>query len=153
MCCVVRCSIMYKSLWPHGLQPASLLCPKGFSRQEYWSGCHALLQGIFPIQGLDPGHLHWRQILYCLSHQRSPNVLHLGLSSGLWSLFPFKLNISKCFISYIHPCFLITSRFLDSSLLFPLNLSCWFLKFRLWIYFPFPSWNDLLFPPKLNPFQ
>ena len=27
----------------------------GFSRQEYWSGCHALLQGIFPIQGSNPG--------------------------------------------------------------------------------------------------
>ena len=28
-------------------------CPPsmGFSRQEYWSGCHFLLQGIFPIQG------------------------------------------------------------------------------------------------------
>ena len=25
-----------------------------FSRQEYWS-CHALLQGIFPTQGLNPG--------------------------------------------------------------------------------------------------
>ena len=23
----------------------------GFSRQEYWSGFHALLQGIFPTQG------------------------------------------------------------------------------------------------------
>ena len=23
---------------PHGLQPARLLCPRGFSRQEYWSG-------------------------------------------------------------------------------------------------------------------
>ena len=23
----------------------------GFSRQEYWSGCHALLWGIFPTQG------------------------------------------------------------------------------------------------------
>ena len=23
-----------------------------FSRQEYWSGCHYLLQGIFPTQGL-----------------------------------------------------------------------------------------------------
>ena len=22
-----------------------------FSREEYWKGCHALLQGIFPIQG------------------------------------------------------------------------------------------------------
>ena len=34
-------------------------------------GCHALLQGIFPIQGSNPC-LLCRQILYCLSHQRSP---------------------------------------------------------------------------------
>ena len=34
-------------------------------------GCHALLQGIFPTQRLNPGLLHRRQILYCLSHQRS----------------------------------------------------------------------------------
>ena len=31
--------------------------------------CHALLQGIFPIQGSNPGLSHCRQILYCLSHQ------------------------------------------------------------------------------------
>ena len=29
-------------------------------------GCHALLQGIFPIQGSNPGLLHCRQILYQL---------------------------------------------------------------------------------------
>ena len=23
----------------------------GFSRQDYWDGCHALIQGIFPTQG------------------------------------------------------------------------------------------------------
>ena len=44
----------------------------GFFRQEYWSGCHALLQGIFPIQGSNPDLPHGRRILYCLSHQRSP---------------------------------------------------------------------------------
>ena len=26
----------------------------GNSRQEYWSGCHAILQGIFPSQGWNP---------------------------------------------------------------------------------------------------
>ena len=31
-------------------------------------GGHALLQGIFPTQGLNPGLLHCRQILYHLSH-------------------------------------------------------------------------------------
>ena len=35
-------------------------------------GRHSLLQGIFPIRGLNPGLLHCRQILYCLSHQGSP---------------------------------------------------------------------------------
>jgi len=30
-------------------------------------GCHALLQGIFPTQGSNPGLLHYRQILNFLS--------------------------------------------------------------------------------------
>ena len=34
-------------------------------------GCHALLQGIFLTQGLNPGLLHYRQILCHLSHQGS----------------------------------------------------------------------------------
>ena len=41
----------------------------GFSRQEYWSGLYALLQGIFPTKGLNPGLPHCRRILYRLSHQ------------------------------------------------------------------------------------
>ena len=39
-------------------------------------GCHFLLQGIFPTEGLDLGLLHWRQNLYPLSHQGSPNCKH-----------------------------------------------------------------------------
>ena len=50
----------FATLWTVGHQaPLSM----GFSRQEYWSGCHALLQGIFPTQGLNSRllhHLHWR---------------------------------------------------------------------------------------------
>ena len=34
-------------------------------------GCHALLQGIFPTQGSNPGIPHCRQILYHLSHQEA----------------------------------------------------------------------------------
>ena len=41
----------------------------GFSRQEYWSGCRFLLQGIFLTQGLNPGLPPCRQTLYPLSHQ------------------------------------------------------------------------------------
>ena len=40
-----------------------------FSRQESTgAGSHSLLQGIFWTQGLNPGLLHCRQILYHLSH-------------------------------------------------------------------------------------
>ena len=41
-------------------------------------GCHALLQGIFPSQGSNPGLLHCRQILYCLNHQGSHSQPQLG---------------------------------------------------------------------------
>ena len=34
------------SLRPYGLSPSRLLCPWGFSRQEYWSELHAFLHGI-----------------------------------------------------------------------------------------------------------
>ena len=41
-----------------------------FSRPEYW--ILSLLQGISQTQGLNPGLLHCRQILYQLSHKGSP---------------------------------------------------------------------------------
>ena len=44
-------------------------------RKNIRVGCHALLQGIFPTQGLNPGLPHCRQILYHLSHQGSPRIL------------------------------------------------------------------------------
>ena len=43
----------------------------GFSWQECGVGCLALLQGIFPTQGSNPGLPHCRWILYHLSHQGS----------------------------------------------------------------------------------
>ena len=45
----------------------------GFSRQGYWGGGgHPLLQGIFLTQGSNLCLLHYRRILYFLSHQGSP---------------------------------------------------------------------------------
>ena len=43
-------------------------------------GCQSLLQGIFTTQGLNPGLLHRRRILYQLSHKGSPPVNSLSLS-------------------------------------------------------------------------
>ena len=45
-------------------------------------GCHILLQGILPTQGLNPGLPHCRQILYCLSHKGSPRIQE-------WVAYPF----------------------------------------------------------------
>ena len=42
-------------------------------------GCHFLVQGIFPTQGLNLGFLHCRQILYLLSHQGSPKPICIFL--------------------------------------------------------------------------
>ena len=41
-------------------------------------GSHSLLQWIFPSQGLNPGLVHCRQILYHLSHQGSPKPTDKG---------------------------------------------------------------------------
>ena len=52
--CVLSPSVMFNSLQPHGLQPARLLCPWGFSRQEYWSGLACPPPGDLPDPGLKP---------------------------------------------------------------------------------------------------
>ena len=36
----------------------------GFSSQEYGGSCHFLVQGILPTEGLNPGLLPCRKILY-----------------------------------------------------------------------------------------
>ena len=87
--------------------------------------CHFLLQEIFPTQGLNPGLLHCRQTLYCLSHhgsgggsnpvpcigsaesrplnhQRSPNDGH----SDWCEVCSFHLHLSKnwwCWASFHMP--------------------------------------------------
>ena len=53
------------------------------SRPKYWMGSLSLLQGIFPIQGLNPGLPHFRRILYQLSHQGTP--IRLEGMHWLWS--------------------------------------------------------------------
>ena len=74
---LVKMYIMEYCVHARSLQSCQVLCDPleahqaplsmGFSRQENWSDCHALLQGIFPTQGLKLHllqRLHCRQILY-----------------------------------------------------------------------------------------
>ena len=53
LCAVLSRSVMSDSLWLHGLGPARLLCPWGFSRQEYWSGLPCPLPRDLPSSGIE----------------------------------------------------------------------------------------------------
>ena len=56
-------TVVFNSLWPHGLEPAKLLCPWASLGKSTGVGCHALLQGIFPPQGWNRhllNFLHWQ---------------------------------------------------------------------------------------------
>ena len=56
---------------PWILACTKLLLPWDFQGKSTGVGCHFLLQGIFPTEGLNPGLSHCRQTLYRLSHQGS----------------------------------------------------------------------------------
>ena len=85
---------MSDSLQAHGLS-------MGFSRQEYCLVCHSLFQGVFLTQGLNPGFLHCRQILYHLSvhyisfpvpHPELPNLAHSENWQKWIIFFPFSVS-------------------------------------------------------------
>ena len=59
--CVFVCADMSDSLQPHGLECTRLLYPWNSPGKK--TGRHSFLQGIFPIQGLNPYLLYYRQIL------------------------------------------------------------------------------------------
>ena len=55
--------------------------------QKTGVGSHSLLQGVFPTQGLKPGLLSCKQILYQLSHKGSSRILK-------WVAYPFSSRSS-----------------------------------------------------------
>ena len=83
-CAVLSHSVVSDSLQPYGLQPARLLYPWGFSRQEQQSGLPCPPPGDLP----NPGLPCCRQILYHLSHQGSPIII--GLAKKFISVFPIR---------------------------------------------------------------
>ena len=64
------------------LRPRGLCSPWHSPGQNTGVSSLFLLQGIFPTQGLNPGLLHCRQILYQVSHKESPRILE-------WVAYPF----------------------------------------------------------------
>ena len=75
---------------PMELWPARLLCPWNSPGKNTGVGSHSLPQGIFPIQGSNPGLPHCRRSLYRPSHQGSPHQgspYHMIFEASL--VFPF----------------------------------------------------------------
>ena len=67
----LSCVWLFATPWTVASQvPPSM----GFSNSNTGVGCHCLLQGIFPTQGLNPGLLHCRQTFYHLRYQVSPRT-------------------------------------------------------------------------------
>ena len=73
-------------LWPHGCSRPGFSVLGDSPGKNIGVGCHALLQGIFPIQESNWGLLHGRRILFQLSYQESPCLSAGGfkVTSGPW---------------------------------------------------------------------
>ena len=86
-CCLVAklCPILLRL---HGLEPARLLCSWDFQGQIPRVGCHSLLQGLFPTQGLNPCLPALKADTLQLNHQGNPNCpMVLPTNKYLWD-FP-----------------------------------------------------------------
>ena len=68
--CVLHCSGVRLFATPWAIAHQAPLSVK-FPSKNMEVGCHSLIQGIFLTQGLNLDLLHYRQILYLLSHQGS----------------------------------------------------------------------------------
>ena len=102
-CAVLCCAVLLLSC----LVMSNSLCPMDCSRpgssvhgdspgKNTRVGCHTLLQGTFPTQGSNPGLLHYRHILYHLSHQGSPRILGVGSPSLLQGIFSTWVSCIAC---------------------------------------------------------
>ena len=91
-CCCKVASVMADSVRPHRWPPTRLPHPWDSPGKNTGVGCHFLLQGIFLTQGLNPCLLWYRQILYRLSHQESPETPPSSRAEGLLSLHGLESN-------------------------------------------------------------
>ena len=90
------------SLQPYGLLPSRLLCPWNFSGKNTGMGCHFLLQGIFPTQGLNlclQGLMYWQADSLPLSHLGSSGSY--GKSTyNYWSKLHTIYHTSQTFFQF-----------------------------------------------------
>ena len=83
-----------KSLqWCLAVCDPRLLCPWDSLGKNTGVGCHFLLQGIFPIQGSNPGLPHCRRIFYQLSHKGSGGGEYKGNLCTFHLIFTVNLKL------------------------------------------------------------
>ena len=100
VCVCVSCSVVSGSLRFHGLQPARLVCPWNSPGKNTGVGSHTLLQGISPTQRLNLDFLHFRQILYHLSHQGRLKFMYSVIKQSSTKIYGILLVIALNL--YIH---------------------------------------------------
>ena len=81
-----------RSVVSDSLRPHSLCSPWNSPAQNSEVGSLSLLQRIFPTQGSNPGHPHYGQILYQLSHKEAKNIRVGSLSPLQWIFLTQELN-------------------------------------------------------------
>ena len=82
-------SVVSDSSRPHGLYS-----PFNSLGQNTRVGSLSLLQGIFPMQGWNPGLAHCRQILYQLSHKGSQSYTRIEPGSPAWQVDSLPTELS-----------------------------------------------------------
>ena len=89
---------MSDCLQPHRLLPTRLICPWNSPGKNTRMGVSSP-EDLPETQGLKLGLLHWRQILYCLSHQGSPGVKDIILNRDFQreSQIPFPIYFSSIY--------------------------------------------------------
>ena len=80
-------SVMSDSLQPHGLQPARLLCPWVFSREEYWSGLPCPPPRDLPNPGIEPRSPTLQVDSLPSEPPGKPKNTGVGSLSLLWGIF------------------------------------------------------------------
>ena len=96
--CVLSHSVVSDSLRTYGLQPARFLCSWNFPGMNTEGGCHFLLQGICPIQELDPSLLlllHWQGDSLPLRHLGSlyNTYKHTNIQYVIYNIYIYPSHI------------------------------------------------------------
>ena len=98
-CCLVVKSCL-TLLWPHGLQPARLLCPWDFLGKKTGVGCHFLFQGMFPMEPSKLCLLHWQADSLPRNHVGSPCFFVYKYTNIDYKIFICSFGSHKPFLKW-----------------------------------------------------